>query len=166
LEPESDQHGKRSAPVAKVWSTVHPNVEDERRNRAFPENQREPHPMTVGRGALLERSECTGHNVLSHQEGRRALEQRRTIKGTSPCAGSYRRSRSLQKLIVGTRNRNVFCGLTTEVILGAEMVKMLGIINFKKIKILKMLGIINAKPSHLTVLPLGHDLSRIKDSLY
>ena len=74
LEPESDQHGERSAHVAKVGSTVHPNVEDERRNRAFPENQREPHPMSVGRGASLERSECTGHNVLSHQEGRRALE--------------------------------------------------------------------------------------------
>ena len=43
---------------------------------------------------------------------------------------------------------------------------MLGIINFKIFKILKMLGIINAKPSHLTVLPLGHDLSRIKNSLY
>ena len=42
---------------------------------------------------------------------------------------------------------------------------MLGIINFKIFKILKMLGIINETPSHLTVLPLGHDLSRIKDSV-
>ena len=41
---------------------------------------------------------------------------------------------------------------------------MLGIINFKIFKILKMLGIINEKPSHLTVLLLGHDLSRIKNS--
>ena len=89
MEPESDQHGERSAHVAKVGSTVHPNVEDERRNRAFPENHREPHPMSVGRGASLERSECTGHNVLSHQEGRRAFEQRRERQVTSSKATDH-----------------------------------------------------------------------------